>query len=49
MATINAARFISEENMLGSIEKGKYAETWLSSVATTWRWLMTESTNSSRS
>jgi len=26
MATINAARFISEENMLGSIEKGKYAD-----------------------
>lgn len=26
MVTINAARFISEDNMLGSIEKGKYAD-----------------------
>jgi predicted amidohydrolase YtcJ len=26
MVTINAARFISEEDMLGSIEKGKYAD-----------------------
>jgi len=26
MITINAARFISEDNMLGSIEKGKYAD-----------------------
>ena len=26
MVTINAARFISEEKMLGSIEKGKYAD-----------------------
>jgi hypothetical protein len=26
MVTINAARFISEEQMLGSIEKGKYAD-----------------------
>jgi predicted amidohydrolase YtcJ len=24
--TINAARFISEEKLLGSIEKGKYAD-----------------------
>jgi predicted amidohydrolase YtcJ len=26
MITINAAKFISEENLLGSIEKGKYAD-----------------------
>jgi predicted amidohydrolase YtcJ len=26
MVTIGAARFISEEKMLGSIEKGKYAD-----------------------
>ena len=26
MVTINPARFISEEKMLGSIEKGKYAD-----------------------
>jgi predicted amidohydrolase YtcJ len=26
MVTISAARFISEEKMLGSIEKGKYAD-----------------------
>jgi predicted amidohydrolase YtcJ len=26
MATINAARFLSEESVLGSIEKGKYAD-----------------------
>jgi predicted amidohydrolase YtcJ len=26
MITINAARFIAEENMLGSLEKGKYAD-----------------------
>lgn len=26
MVTINAARFITEEKMLGSIEKGKYAD-----------------------
>ena len=26
MVTINAARFIAEENMLGSLEKGKYAD-----------------------
>jgi predicted amidohydrolase YtcJ len=26
MVTLNAAKFISEDNMLGSIEKGKYAD-----------------------